>query len=189
VSPLCVYFTSVHSAPSITVPYPFTFHPHFSMAFSTHPYIFYLHRWHVLWYYWCSIILFSFPFFPEFHRVVPYYKCVLQMSLYMIMLVFVYIFTFWICLPHMRESMWPLSFWACLTTLNMMFSNCIHLPRHCSLWLSKTPWCIYTTISWFIHHLLGVWFVSIAWLLWTMLWWTSVYSCLYCILTYVPLSR
>jgi hypothetical protein len=24
----------------------------------------------VLWYYWCPIILFSFSFFPEFHRVV-----------------------------------------------------------------------------------------------------------------------
>jgi hypothetical protein len=30
---------------------------------------------------------------------------------------------------------------------------------------------------------------QLAWLLWTVLRWTSVYRCLYCILTYVPLGR
>jgi hypothetical protein len=30
----------------------------------------------------------------------------------------------------MRETMWPLSFWAWLTSLNMMTSNCIHLPSN-----------------------------------------------------------
>jgi hypothetical protein len=43
--------------------------------------------------------------------------------------------------------------------------------------------CIYTTISWPIHQLQGIWVVSIAWLLWRVLWWTSGYKCLYCILT------
>jgi hypothetical protein len=38
--------------------------------------------------YWCSIILSSFPSVPEFHRVVPCCKHVLQPKLYTIMLVF-----------------------------------------------------------------------------------------------------
>jgi hypothetical protein len=42
------------------------------------------------------------------------------------MFVFVYVFIFWVCFPHMRENMWPLSFWAWLTSLNMVSSNCIH---------------------------------------------------------------
>jgi hypothetical protein len=29
---------------------------------------------YVLWYYWCSIILFSFHSFPKFHRIVPLLK-------------------------------------------------------------------------------------------------------------------
>jgi hypothetical protein len=31
-------------------------------------------------------------------------------SLYVFMLVFVYMFIFWIYLEHMRENMWPFSF-------------------------------------------------------------------------------
>jgi hypothetical protein len=45
--------------------------PQFSIAFNTHLYILYLHRCCILWYYWCSVIPFSFPSFPEFHRVFP----------------------------------------------------------------------------------------------------------------------
>jgi hypothetical protein len=45
--------------------------PNFSVAFNTYPYILYLHRCYVLWYLWCSIMLVSFPSFPEFHRVAP----------------------------------------------------------------------------------------------------------------------
>jgi hypothetical protein len=36
----------------------------------------------------------------------------------------------WIYLPHMRENIQPLSFWAWLTSLNTMSSNCIHLPSN-----------------------------------------------------------
>jgi hypothetical protein len=79
------------------------------------------------------------------------------------MFVLVNMFIFRICLPHMRENMQPLSFWAWLTSLNMMSSDCIHLPsNHMSytLWESKTPLCIYiyiyiyiyTTFSWSIHQ-------------------------------------
>jgi hypothetical protein len=57
--------------PFHALPYSFTSHPHYSTAFSTHPYILYLHRCNILWYYWWSIILFSFLSFPEFHRAIP----------------------------------------------------------------------------------------------------------------------
>jgi hypothetical protein len=65
-----VYFTLVHSTPSISLLSPFTSHSPFSTAFNTRPHILYLHRCCALWYHWCSIIPFSFPSFPVFHRVV-----------------------------------------------------------------------------------------------------------------------
>jgi hypothetical protein len=46
----------------------------------------------------------------------------------MITFVFVNTFTFWIYCSHMRENMQLVSFWAWLTSFNIMFSNCIHLP-------------------------------------------------------------
>jgi hypothetical protein len=44
--------------------------------------------------------------------------------------VFVYMFIFWIYLPHKRENMWLLSFWTWLTSLNMISSSCTHLPSN-----------------------------------------------------------
>jgi hypothetical protein len=70
VSLLCIYFILVHSTPSIPLPYPFTSYPLFSTVFNTYPNYLYLHISYVLWYCWCSIALFSFPSFPEFHSVV-----------------------------------------------------------------------------------------------------------------------
>jgi hypothetical protein len=58
-------FNSFHYSPL-----PFYLPPPFSTALNTHPYILCLHRCYVL-YYWCSIILFAFSSFPEFHTVVP----------------------------------------------------------------------------------------------------------------------
>jgi hypothetical protein len=49
-------------------------HPHY-WAFNTHIYILYLHRCNVLQHYWCSIILFSFPSLPEFHREFQLQMC------------------------------------------------------------------------------------------------------------------
>jgi hypothetical protein len=46
----CYEYTLVHSIPSITLPYPFNSHPHFSTVFNTYSYILYLHRCYVLWY-------------------------------------------------------------------------------------------------------------------------------------------
>jgi hypothetical protein len=81
-------------------------------------------------YYRCSIILFFFPSFLKFHRVVSllqtypihelaYYHACFCIHVY-----------FWIYLPCMRKIMWTLSFWAWLTSLNIMSSNCIHLPSN-----------------------------------------------------------
>jgi hypothetical protein len=67
--PIWVFWVYVQPLPTLL--YPSTSHPPFSTAFNTHPYILYFHRCYVLWYYWCSIIVFSFPSFPEFLRVVP----------------------------------------------------------------------------------------------------------------------
>jgi hypothetical protein len=144
-------------------------------------------------YYWCSIILFSFPSFPELHRVVVQLlqTCSTTDFVYDC---FVYMHISWIYLPHMKKNMWPLSFWAWLTSHNMISSNCIHLPsNHISLF---TPLCIYIYIYIYIPQFLDPFdscrasmVVSRAWLLWMVLWWTSVHRCLYCILSCVPLGR
>jgi hypothetical protein len=94
------------------------------------------------------LMLFSFPSFPEFHRVVPLLQTWSTFE-------FVYNHTcfcgcvyLWIHLPHMRENMQLLCFWSRLTSLNMMSSNCIHLPsNHMSLFLH----CLY--ISQFLDPL------------------------------------
>jgi hypothetical protein len=107
---------------------------------------------------------FSFPPSPSSIEQFHYYKHVLHMSLYMIMFAFVHMFIIWIYLPRMRESMWLLYFWSWILT----WRPAIYFQTTChySLWLSKTP--------------LYIWFIYI---------WTSVYRCLYCILTYVLLGR
>jgi hypothetical protein len=77
-------------------------------------------------YYWCSIILFSFLSFPEFHRVVPLLQmCSTIEFVYDHACFCIYVFL-WIYLAHMRENMYLLCFWSLLTSLNMS-SNCIHL--------------------------------------------------------------
>jgi hypothetical protein len=72
---------------------------------------------------------FSFPSFPEFHRIVPLLQtCSTYVFIYDHACVCAYMFVFWICLPHMRGIMEPLSFWTWFTSLNMMSFNSIHLP-------------------------------------------------------------
>jgi hypothetical protein len=72
---------------------------------------------------------FPFPFPPPLSSVEQfhYYKHVLYTSVYMIMFIFVCMFIFWIYLLHVRENMWPLSFWNWFTLLNIMSSSSIHL--------------------------------------------------------------
>jgi hypothetical protein len=131
VFPQRVYFTLVQSTPSIALPYPFTSYPHFFESFQYTS--FYPLPLHLMW---CDITdalssSFPFPFSPSFIEQFHCYKHVLHMSLYLIMLAFVYMFIFCICVPCMRGNMQLLSFWAWLTSLNMMSSsNCIHLPSN-----------------------------------------------------------
>jgi hypothetical protein len=68
------------------------------------------------------------PFLPSSSAIEQFhnYKHILSMSLYEIIFVFMYMFIFWIYLPHMRENMQPLSFWIWITSL-IQSSNCIHL--------------------------------------------------------------
>jgi hypothetical protein len=135
-----------------------------------------LHRSYAFWYCRCSIILFSFPSSPKFHRVVSLlWKCFTHKFEYDH--VYVYMFLFWICLPHMRENLWPLSFWTWFTSFNI-FSNCIASIYcqttwfHSSLWLNKTTlhkiymyiclcMCIYSSV---VGHLnfLGLTIVNSA---------------------------
>jgi hypothetical protein len=70
-------------------------------------------------YCWLSIFLPSFPSSPRCHTVVPLLHTFLHIGFYIIMLVFMYMFIFCIYLPHMRENMWPLSFWTWLTSLTL----------------------------------------------------------------------
>jgi hypothetical protein len=166
--------------------------PSFSTAFNTHPYILYLHRCYVLWYYWCSIILFSFPSIPEFHTVIP---LLLTCSTYGFVYghtcfyVYVYLLDLSSMCDRKHAALVFLSL-AHFTYHDVLQSHPFAFqPRHYFLWLRKTPLCTYTTFSWSIHQLYGIWVISIAWLLWTVLLQTSVYKCLYCILSYIPLSR
>jgi hypothetical protein len=127
-------------------PLPLSSFPHYSTAFSTYPYVLYLHRCNAFQYCWLCIILFTLPSSPNAIKK----KCVLHINLYIIMFVLVYMFIFCFYLPCLRENMWLLSFWTWLISLKIMASNFIHLPSHqfhYSLWLSKTPLCIYTTFS------------------------------------------
>jgi hypothetical protein len=81
-------------------------------------------------YYWGAIIFFSFPSFPGFHRVVPPLKtCSTSEFVHDHVWFWVYVYL-WIYLPCMRENMWLLCSWSWLTSLNMMSSNCIHLPSN-----------------------------------------------------------
>jgi hypothetical protein len=94
-----------------------------------------------MWYNCCSIVLFSFPSFPEFHRVVPLLQtCSNSEFVYNHACFCVYVYL-WIYLPCTKENIWLLCFWSWLTSLNMMSSNCIYPQTigHYSLWQSNTP--------------------------------------------------
>jgi hypothetical protein len=108
------------------------------------------------------------------------------------MFVFVYTLIFWIYLPQMRQNMKPFSFWARFTSLNIISSNCIHLPSNDTplLTMAEQNSIVHIYHNFLIHssvvgqlscfHSLTV-VNSVGWML--------VYKCLYCILSYVPLGR
>jgi hypothetical protein len=104
-------------------------------------------------YYWCSIILFFFPSFPEFHRVVP----LLQTSS---TFEFVYncaYFCIYVCLqiylPLIKENICLLCFWSYLNSLSMISSSCIHLPSNSmSLFLMAKYYTIMYMYYNFMNH-------------------------------------
>jgi hypothetical protein len=81
-------------------------------------------------YSWYSIILFSFPSFLKFHRVVPLLPTYSTFELvYDHAYVCIYVYL-WFYLPCMREHMGLTCFWSWLTSLSVTYSNCIHLPSN-----------------------------------------------------------
>jgi hypothetical protein len=115
-----------------------------------------------------SLFLFLFP---QFHRVVLLQAHSTSEFVYDHACFCVYVYL-WIYLPHVRENMWPLSFSAWITSLNVMSSNCIHLPSNHVIipygWVKLH--CIYVYIHIFLIHLSVVgclgWFYSLATVNW-----------------------
>jgi hypothetical protein len=155
VCPLWVCFTLVYSTLSITLPYTFTSHPLFFNSFQYTS--LYTLSTHLML---CNItdalsFSFPFPFFLSSTEYFHYYKRVLHMSLYMIMLVFVYMFIF-----GSIFYVWEKTSGFCVSDPGLVHITqcplivCIYLQDTChyTLWLSNTPLCIYNTISWSIHQ-------------------------------------
>jgi hypothetical protein len=101
--------------------------PHFLTAFNTHPYILYLH---IL----CDIIdaisfFFTFALSQSFIEYFHYYKHVLHLSLYNIILAFVLCLLFGTLFYIWQKTC---SFWVSKLALlhNKMSSNYIHLPSN-----------------------------------------------------------
>jgi hypothetical protein len=92
VGPLWVYFTLVHSFPSITLPYPFTSQPPFFNSFQD-TFLYPLPS-HLMLCNKAQSFSFPFPLSPSSTKKFHCYKHVLHLSLYMIKLVFVYMFIF-----------------------------------------------------------------------------------------------
>jgi hypothetical protein len=147
---------------------PFHYSPllptHFSTTFSTYPYILYL-----------PILTVYHSPFPEFQSSSTvtnmFYIWVYIYHLFLCMFIFGSIF-------HVWEKTLSFCFWFWLTSPNMLSFNCIHLPsNYMSLYPVAEQYsnvCIYTVISWSIHQLQDIWVVSRAWILWTVLQWTSM---------------
>jgi hypothetical protein len=104
--------TLVSSIPSVTLPYPFPPTPHYLAVVCIVVSSIYLGSSILIL---LTIILFSFPSSPELHSVFPLLPTYSTCRCGYDHVCFVYMFIFCIYLPHMRENMWPLSFWTWLT--------------------------------------------------------------------------
>jgi hypothetical protein len=70
-----------------------------------------------------SLSFFFFPFSPEFNKVVPLLQtCSIYKCAYDHICFCVYIYPF--DLSHMRENMWPSSFWTCppISSINLQMT-------------------------------------------------------------------
>jgi hypothetical protein len=153
-----VCFTLIRSTLSIPLPHPFTSHPPFfsSVQYTClRPLPSHLMVRILLTFYHS---LFPFPLFlssAEYSTVTNVF-CIWVCIWSCLFLLHVYL---WLYLPHMKENMQPLSFWAWLTSFNMISSNCNHLPSNHII--TPYDWVIlhyvYTTIYWSTHQLYGTW--------------------------------
>jgi hypothetical protein len=73
-----------------------------------------------------------------------------------------HIYSVWI--SCMGETMWYLSFWTWLLSLNRIISNSIHFPANDVIHFSLFIHCVYTTFSLSIHLVL-FFLVHITWFL------------------------
>jgi hypothetical protein len=142
----------VHSSPAIILPCPS--HSTFFNSFQ------YISLYHLLSHLQLGDITdalsFFFPF-PLSLSSIEYFHCyrqVLHMSLYMIMLMFVYVLNFGSIVYVLEKTCG-----FCVSDTGLLLLTW-HLPIesiYCqttclySLWLNKTPLCMYTTISWYFH--------------------------------------
>jgi hypothetical protein len=142
--------------PFYTLPYPFTSHlPSIFQLFSTYILISSTVTSYVMQYYWCSVILFYFPSFPKFHRIVLLLQtCPTSEFVYHHVCFHIYVYFLALYSTHERKhaafglsepSSLHLTWWPPVTSIYLQ-TKC-----HCSLWLSKTPLCISITFSWPIH--------------------------------------
>jgi hypothetical protein len=83
--------------------------------------------------------------------------------------------------PHMRKNMLSLSFWTWLTLLNMLSTNSIHFTFKPDGWIKHHCVCVCITFFNLFISCRTSWVVSITWLFWTVLQYSSVHKCLYCI--------
>jgi hypothetical protein len=109
----------------------------------------------------------------------------------MTMLVFVYMF-----IIGTIFHIWEKTCGFCVSEPGLLHLTCLPIASiylqttcHYSLWLSNISLCIYTIISSSIHQLQGTWVLSKGLTIINSARWTSVYRCLYCILSYIPLGR
>jgi hypothetical protein len=149
----CTLLWSVQPLPLLSLT-PFLSTPLIFQQLSIHMLISSTFTFYVMWHYWCSIIVFSFPSFPEVHRVVPLLQtCFTSEFVYnSCFCVYVYIGSI--------LSVWKKT-WSCcvldpgllhLTQCPPIASIYLQTTCHYSLWLSNTSLCIYTTFSWCIHQ-------------------------------------
>jgi hypothetical protein len=133
-------------------PLPLYFPPPIFQLLSMHILIAFTFTSYVILYYWYSIIFFSFPSFPWVPQSFHCYKHVLNLSLYMIMFVFVCMIIFGsifhiedkTCRFCISDPGLPHLAW-----FSPIASIYLQITYHYSLCLSNTQLCIYTTISFF----------------------------------------
>jgi hypothetical protein len=74
-----------------------------------------------------SLFLSLLPWVPKSSSISNMFYIWVCICLPYTIYIYIYMF-FWLYLPHMKGNMLPLSFWAWLTSFNILSSKFIHLP-------------------------------------------------------------